>query len=83
MKKEILKLVCAVLHISEDQIGDDFNAPLLGRVAELDSMAVVAVITMIEEQYGISVEDDEISAETFETIGTLAEFVETKLVTNG
>ncbi len=52
---------------------------LLGSLPELDSMAVVAVITGIEEHFGIIVEDDEIAAETFETFGSLCRFVETKL----
>jgi len=42
-------------------------------------MAVVSVVTALEEQYGIVVDDDEISAETFETIGSLVDFLNTKL----
>lgn len=66
------------------QLGDRaqrFNAttPLLGSLPELDSMAVVSVITGIEEFFGFAIHDDEISANTFETVGTLTEFVERKL----
>ena len=53
--------------------------PLIGSIPEFDSMAVVSVITALEEQYGIVVEDDEVSAETFETVGTLSDFIESKL----
>jgi acyl carrier protein len=42
-------------------------------------MAVVNVITALEDHFGISVDDDEISAKTFETLGSLAQFVEQKL----
>ena len=35
-------------------------------------------MTMIEEEFGISVADDEISGETFETVGSLADFVAQK-----
>jgi acyl carrier protein len=52
---------------------------LLGSLPELDSMAVVTVITALEERFGLTVEDDEISAETFATVGALADFVESKL----
>lgn len=52
---------------------------LLGAIPELDSMAVVSLITALEEQFGITVEDDEIGAATFESLGTLANFVEQKL----
>lgn len=55
------------------------STPLLGSLPELDSMAVVAVITAIEEYFGFTVHDDEISAETFQTLGSLVAFVEQKL----
>lgn len=42
-------------------------------------MAVVSVLTAIEEEFGISVDDDEISASIFETVGSLVAFVESKL----
>ena len=66
------------------QLGPRINAmsattPLLGAIPELDSMAVVSLITALEEQFGITVGDDEIDATTFETVGTLAAFVEQKL----
>jgi acyl carrier protein len=55
------------------------QSALLGSIPELDSMAVVAIITALEEQFGIVVDDDEISASTFETLGSLRVFVEQKL----
>ena len=54
------------------------DTPLLGALPELDSMAVVTVITALEENFGFFVEDDEISAETFATFGTLVAFVKEK-----
>jgi acyl carrier protein len=54
------------------------DTPLLGSVPELDSMAVVAVITALEEAFGIFVNDDEVSAEAFETVGSLAAFLDRK-----
>lgn len=51
---------------------------LLGGIPELDSMAVIHVITALEEHFGIVVDDDEISARTFETLGSLTRFVEQK-----
>jgi acyl carrier protein len=51
---------------------------LLGAMPEFDSMAVVSLITALEERYGFSVDDDEISGETFETVGSLADFVARK-----
>lgn len=55
------------------------NTPLLGAVPELDSMAVVALITTCEERLGITIDDDEIDGSTFATLGSLADFVACKL----
>lgn len=55
------------------------DTPLLGEIAELDSMAVVAILTAIEENFGIEIYDDEINADVFETFGTLSDFVKAKL----
>ena len=75
--KNILELLSEVLQI--DTSGMDKSTELLGSIPEFDSMAVVMLITALEEKMAISVDDDEISAEIFETIGSLANFVETKL----
>lgn len=55
------------------------NSPLAGAFAELDSMALVAVLTNIEEHFGFEIEDDEINGEIFETVGNLVAFVDSKL----
>jgi acyl carrier protein len=54
------------------------DSPLLGGVPEFDSMAVVTVVTMIEDELGITIDDDELSAEIFATVGSLAEFLAQK-----
>jgi acyl carrier protein len=51
---------------------------LLGAIPEFDSMAVVTVLTLIEDEFDITVEDDEVSADVFETFGTLVAFVDAK-----
>ena len=68
------------------QLGDrtdllEADTRLLGNIPELDSMAVVVVITALEEHFGFIVDDDEISADTFATVGTLWSFVDQKLKT--
>lgn len=55
------------------------DTPLLGAVPELDSMAVVTLITSLEERFAISIDDDEISGEVFATVGSLTDFVAGKL----
>jgi acyl carrier protein len=55
------------------------STPLLGSVPEFDSMAVVSVLTAAEERFGIQVEDDEVTAQTFETVGNLYDFICSKV----
>jgi len=65
-------------------LGDEVDAleatsPLLGAIPELDSVGVISVLTALEEEYDIVVEDDEISAAVFKTLGTLTEFLGEKV----
>ena len=55
------------------------EAPLLGAIPELDSMAIVGIITSIEDHFGITFDDDELDAEVFETVGTLRNQIIAKL----
>jgi acyl carrier protein len=76
---DVKSIVGSSLQIRERVQQMDATAPFLGAVPELDSIAVVNVITALEEHFGISVADDEIDASAFETLGSLARFVEGKL----
>jgi acyl carrier protein len=55
------------------------NSQLLGSIPELDSMAVLSVLTSIEEKFGIAIADDEVDGQTFATVATLSAFVNSKL----
>ena len=77
---DVKDILVNCMQLEADVAADfDEDTALLGGIPEFDSMTVVAVITAIEEQFDVVVEDDEITAETFETIGSLAEFVTEKL----
>jgi acyl carrier protein len=54
------------------------ESPLLGAIAEFDSMAVVTVVTMLEDELGCSIDDDDLSADVFATVGSLADFVKSR-----
>ena len=45
---------------------------------ELDSMAVLSVITLLEERFGFTIHDDEIDGAVFATVGSLIDFVGAK-----
>lgn len=77
--EEVRNILADVLNLGERRNSLKEDSVLLGNIPELDSMAVVNIITALEEYYDISVNDDEISAKTFATLGSLAHFVEQKL----
>lgn len=79
LEREILALIDETLSLAGRSHEFTRDTPLLGAIPELDSMAVVALITGIEERFGFVVEDDEIDGATFATVGSLVAFVEGKL----
>jgi acyl carrier protein len=73
---EVKALVAQTLGIPERLDSMDASTGLLGALPELDSMAVVELLTVIEEKFGFEVDDADMSADVFETVGTLADFVD-------
>lgn len=66
------------------QLGDrgkliDSETLLMEDIPELDSMAVVAVVAALEEAFDIVIDDEDMTAERFSTLGTLTELVDTKV----
>ena len=56
----------------------DFTAAtaLFGSLPEIDSFAVVGLVAALEERFGITIDDADISLQSFETVGSLAQLVE-------
>ncbi len=75
IQKEVLSLLDEVLSLDGRGLTFDADTPLLGSVAELDSMAVIAVIQEIELRFDIIVPDDEVDGSSFATVGSVVEFV--------
>ncbi len=77
--EEVLRVLDEVLSLGGRSAGFTRETPLLGAIPELDSMAVVTLITSLEEQLGITVDDDDIDGDTFASVGSLVDFVGGKL----
>jgi len=77
MLKEVIKILQNSLQI-EDCSDWNEDTLLLGAIAEFDSMAVVTVLTQLEDNLGLSIDDDEISADIFESVGHLTKFVQAR-----
>jgi acyl carrier protein len=78
MQDVVIRILCEVLGIEPAKAKLDARSGLLGHLPEFDSMAVVAILTALEDEFGIAVDDDEVDAELFETVGSLVAFVEAK-----
>lgn len=79
ISQEVLRVVDEVLGLNGRSATFTRETPLLGAIPELDSMAVVTLITSLEEQFGLVVDDDDIDGSTFATVGSLSDFVSSKL----
>ena len=77
--QEVIQLLDEVLSLGGRAAEFQRDSALLGSVPELDSMAVVNLITTMEERFGIAIDDDEIDGDVFATVGSLVDFVRQKL----
>ena len=77
--EDVLRVLDEVLSLNGRTSSFTRDTPLLGAIPELDSMAVVTLITTIEEQFGLMVDDDDIDGSTFATVGSLTDFISEKL----
>lgn len=77
----MIELESSVLKVLDDVLGLGGRAhqwtrdtPLLGAVPELDSMAVVSLLTALAERFSIDIDDD-FDGDVFTTVGALSDFV--------
>ncbi len=67
------------LGLDADRVaGFDAQTGLFGHLPELDSMAVAGLLTEMEDQLGIIIDDDDVDGEMLETYGGLLAFAEAK-----
>ena len=52
----------------------DEATQLFGAIPELDSMAVATLLTELEDRLGITIDDDDVDIEAFESFGGLVAF---------
>jgi acyl carrier protein len=77
--EDVKSVVVAVLGLEGRADSLDASTQLLGSLPELDSMAVVELVAALDTRFGIETGDDEITGDVFETLGSLAAFVDHKL----
>lgn len=58
------------------------DTALLNNLPEFDSITLLAVLTTLEKEYQIQIEDDEITSGIFTTVGTLWTYLHEKTQKN-
>lgn len=76
---EVRKVIGDALQLGVRLEGLERDTPLVGNLPELDSMAVVTIITALEDNFGFIVEDDDDLSTAFETLGNLVDYAEEKI----
>jgi len=62
--------------VTPDEIGDD--QPLFGPALGLDSIDALELVVLLERDYGIVIKDIEAGRPAFQSVRTLAAFIEAK-----
>lgn len=74
-----VNIVCSCLQIDPKDAQLTSSTPLLGGFPDFNSLTIATVVENLEEQLDCIIDDEELTAELFETVGSLAEFVDSKL----
>ena len=67
------------LEVAPEEIPDDET--IFGNGTEIDSIATLEIIVAIEEEFGITVEDVELTADLFASVATLEAYIADRLAT--
>lgn len=76
---DVLRLLDDVLGLNGRAQAFTPETHLIGALPELDSMAVVGLLTTLEERFGFIIADDEIDGSVFASVGSFTRFVQDKL----
>ncbi len=77
--KELKDKIIEILNLPD--VGPDdieVDAQLVGGELGIDSIDVLEMVIMIEKDYGVTIDNRELGAKVFATLGTLAHFIQEK-----
>lgn len=72
---DVIDVIGRILGVEERAAGFGPETPLLGELPELDSQGVVLLLVALEDRFGFQIDDADFSGATFETVGSLTEYV--------
>jgi len=73
---EVRTLVAETLGITDRLDSLDASTRLVGSLPELDSLGVAELVAEIEDKFGFDIDFSDVTIDMFETLGTLAAFVD-------
>jgi acyl carrier protein len=76
----VLRVLDDALNLQGRALGFTRDTRLLGALPELDSMAVLALINGLENQFGLAFSDEDLQGSHFATVGSLCELVQQTLL---
>lgn len=79
LTEQVLHALDNALSLQGRAAGFTRETPLLGALPELDSMAVLALLTGLENHFGVTFSDDDVNGSVFATVGSLSDLVEQAL----
>ena len=80
IEKKIIQILISDLEIDPAILSTvDSNTPLLGRGIGLNSVETLTLVAGIEEAFDIQIDDADLTAELFKSLGILAEYVMRKI----
>jgi acyl carrier protein len=75
IKTQVIDCVTSALALAPGAEPLTEHTELLGNLPEFDSQSVITILTAIEDEFEFIIEDDEVDASLFESIGSLINFV--------
>ncbi|GAA1935245.1 acyl carrier protein [Nocardioides hwasunensis] len=74
----VIEVLVSTLGIEDQAASLEASTPLFGELPELDSLGVVELTVALEGRFDIQIDDEDITGDVFETVGSLADFVASK-----
>lgn len=76
IKEKLLQKVMQTVYVGPDQIQE---TTLLFKEGYFDSMGFIMLLSFIDEEFGVKVNDEELLEENFESISAISDFISRKL----
>lgn len=74
--EELKKKVLVILNIHDVSLNDiDNDAPLVGSELGIDSIDILELVTVIEKDYGVKIDNKELGEKVFSSFTSLAQYI--------